>query len=94
MTTEHETPSPQSAPRAPSRRSGRQGISLAIAVIALALAGWQWFETRQKLNDLQQEVSRKLSDFDTGNKEERGAHKQVREQLEALQGKLGSVEGR
>ncbi len=77
-----------------SRRSGRLGLSLAVAVAALALAGWQWFETRQKLNDLQQEVSRQLGDFDTGHKEERGAQKQTREQLETLQAKLGAFEGR
>ena len=79
---------------APVRRHGRQGPWLAVALVALGLAGWQWFETRQKLNDLQQEVSRKLTEFDTGNKEERGAQKQTREQLEALQAKLGAVEGR
>lgn len=77
-----------------SRRPARQGPWLAIAVVALALAGWQWFETRQKLIETQQEVSRKLAEFDTGNKEERGAQKQTREQLEALQSKLGAVEGR
>jgi uroporphyrin-3 C-methyltransferase len=78
----------------PARSSGRRGPWLAVAIAALALAGWQWFETRQKLNDLQQEVSRKLGEFDTGNKEERGAQKQTREQIEALQAKLGAVEGR
>ncbi len=87
--TQNPAPSPL-----PTRRSGRFGLSLAVAVAALALAGWQWFETRQKLADLQQEVSRQLSDFDTGNKEERGAQKQTREQLEALQAKLGAFEGR
>ncbi len=94
MTTEKDTPPPMSTAPAPARRNGRQGPWLAVALVALALAGWQWFETRQKLNDLQQEVSRKLSEFDTGNKEERGAQKQTREQLEALQAKLGAVEGR
>src|SRR5574343_1514242 len=94
MTTEKDTPPPMNAAPAPVRRHGRQGPWLAVALVALALAGWQWFETRQKLSDLQQEVSRKLSEFDTGNKEERGAQKQTREQLEALQAKLGAVEGR
>ena len=94
MTTEKDTPPPMNAAPAPVRRHGRQGPWLAVALVALALAGWQWFETRQKLNDLQQEVSRKLTEFDTGNKEERGAQKQTREQLEALQAKLGAVEGR
>ena len=93
MTTQNDTPPPSAAPAA-GRRSSRQGPWLAVAVAALALAGWQWFETRQKLNDLQQEVSRQLSDFDTGNKEERGAQKQTREQIEALQAKLGAFEDR
>ena len=89
------SPPLDAAPVAPSvRPSGRRGPWLAVAIAALALAGWQWFDTRQKLNELQQEVSRKLAEFDTGNKEERGAQKQTREQIEALQAKLGAVEGR
>lgn len=96
MMPENDTPPLQKPAPTPlsTGRSSRFGLSLAVAVAALALAGWQWFETRQKLNDLQQEVSRKLSDFDTGNKEERGAQKQTREQIDALQAKLGAVEGR
>lgn len=97
MMPDNDTSSPLQNP-APTplagRRSGRLGFSLALAVAALALAGWQWFETRQKLNDLQQEISRKLGDFDTGHKEERGAQKQTREQLDVLQAKLGAFEGR
>lgn len=93
MTTENTTPPQNPAPQA-ALRVRRQGPWLAVALVALALAGWQWFETRQKLNDLQQEVSRKLSEFDTGNKEERGAQKQLREQIEALQAKVGAVDGR
>src|SRR5574343_539868 len=84
MTTENTTPPQNPAPQA-APRVRRQGPWLAVALVALALAGWQWFETRQKLNDLQQEVSRKLIEFDTGNKEERGVQKQTREQIEALQ---------
>jgi uroporphyrin-3 C-methyltransferase len=91
---ENTSPSQPILPPAPARRPARQGPWLAVAIAALALAGWQWFETRQKLVDVQQEVGRKLAEFDTGNKEERGAQKQMREQVEALQAKLGAVEGR
>lgn len=96
MMSDNDTSSPQNATPVPlpGRPSGRRGSWLALAVVLLALAGWQWFDTRQKLNDLQQEVSRKLTEFDTGSKEERGAQKQTREQIEALQAKLGAVEGR
>src|SRR5574343_1469516 len=94
MTTEKDTPPPMNAAPASARRHGRQGPWLAVALVALALAGWQWLDTRQKLNDLQQEVSRKLIEFDTGNTEERGVQKQTREQIAALQAKLGALEGR
>ena len=65
-----------------------------IALLALALAAWQWLETRQKLNDTQQEVQRRLAEVDVGNKEERGAQKELRAQIETLQAKLGAVEGK
>jgi uroporphyrin-3 C-methyltransferase len=96
MMSENNTPTPPNTTPAPvpARKSSRQGPWLLVAVAALGLAGWQWFETRQKLIDTQQEVSRKLAEFDTANKEERGAQKQTREQIEALQAKLGAVEGR
>ncbi|MBP5987635.1 MAG: uroporphyrinogen-III C-methyltransferase [Azonexus sp.] len=96
MMPENENPSPTntSAAPVPARRPARQGPWLALAIAALALAGWQWFETRQKLLDTQQEVSRKLAEFDTGNKEERGARKQTGEQIEALQARLGALDGK
>ena len=91
-----DTPTPQSTAPAtqPARRSKRSGLALALALGALAVAGWQWHETRQQLDSLQQDVNRRLSEFDTDNKEERGAQKQLREQVEALHAKLGGVESR
>lgn len=96
MMPENENPPPTvpGADPLPARRPARQGPWLAVAIAALALAGWQWFETRQKLIDTQQEVSRKLAEFDTANKEERGAQKQTREQIEALQARLGALDGK
>ena len=65
-----------------------------MAVAALALAGWQWFETRDKLVDMQEQVARRLAEADAGSKEDRGALKQMREQVESLQGKLGAADAR
>lgn len=65
-----------------------------IAIAALLLAGWQWFETRQKLIDTQQEISRRLADADLAEKEDQGARKQVLAQVEALQGRLGAIDGK
>ncbi|MFN4324742.1 MAG: uroporphyrinogen-III C-methyltransferase [Azonexus sp.] len=91
-----DTPTPQTIAPAnrPAPRSFRSGLALALALLALAVAGWQWQSTRQQLDSLQQDVNRRLAEFDTGNKEERGAQKQLREQVEALQAKLGAVEER
>src|SRR5574343_11006 len=97
MMPENDTPSslPPAAPALlPAAPASRSAPWVLIAVVALGLAGWQWYETRQKLGDLQQEFARKLAEFDTGNHEDRGAQKQTREQLDALQAKLGGLEGR
>jgi uroporphyrin-3 C-methyltransferase len=94
MMPENENPSPTTMTYLPAPRAKKISPWLFVAIAALALAGWQWFETRQKLLDVQQEVSQKLAEFDTGNKEDRGAQKQSREQVEALQARLGAVDGK
>src|SRR5574343_2009255 len=88
------TPLPSPAVNAPSPSARRFSPWLAVAVVALVLAAWQWFETRQKLQDTQQEVSRKLADFDTAHKEDHGAQKQMREQIEALHARLGGLDAK
>jgi uroporphyrin-3 C-methyltransferase len=65
-----------------------------VALAALALAGWQWLETRQQLDETRQAVARRLADADALAKEERGARSQLLEQVAGLQAKLGAVEGR
>lgn len=94
MMPENDNPSPSNMTYIPAPRAKRQWPWLIVAIAALALAGWQWFETRQKLVGVEQEVSRRLAEFDSGNKEERGAQKQLREQIEALQAKLGALDGK
>lgn len=74
--------------------STRQNLALLIAVLAMLLAGWQWYETRQRLADNEQQVSRRLAEAAAASQEERGAQKQLREQIDALQGKLGAFEGK
>ena len=81
-------PSSEKAPRAPF------SPWLLVAVAALALAGWQWIETRQKLADTHEQVARRLAEADAGSKEDRGALKQMREQIDGLQGKLGAADAR
>lgn len=83
------------APAAPRLRATYLlALSALIACAALALAGWQWLETRSRMASLQEEVALRLSQADTAGKEDRGALKQMREQIDALQAKLGANESR
>ena len=70
--------------------SPRRNLALLVALLALLVAGWQWFETRQRLAANEQEVARRLAEAAAASQEERGAQKQQREQIEALHGKLGA----
>ena len=65
-----------------------------IALIAIGLAGWQWFETRTKLTATQKEVARRLAESDTVAKESRALAKLAQEQMAALQGKYGELDGK
>src|SRR5574343_1974329 len=96
MMPENETSSPTNpgTDPLPAARPSRQTPWRDVAIAARAVAGWKWLETRQKLIETQQEVSRKLAEFDTGNKEERGARKQATEQVEALQARLGALDAK
>ncbi|HEX6735665.1 MAG TPA: uroporphyrinogen-III C-methyltransferase, partial [Azonexus sp.] len=87
-------PDPNSPPEPAPRAATRPGPWLFVALAALALAGWQWLETRQQLADTRQEVARRLAEADAAGKEERGARGQLLEQIDSLQAKLGAVEGR
>jgi len=96
MMPENENTSPSSIPPvsaqpvpAAAKKSARQKLWPLIALAALALAGWQWLETRQQLGDARQDASRQIGEVVT---ESQAAQKLLREQLAALQTRLGSVE--
>jgi uroporphyrin-III C-methyltransferase len=96
MTTD-DTPPPVTPPApSPASPADRFRINpwLVVALAALLLAGWQWLETRQQLGQTQVEVARRLAEAEAGQKEARGALKQLSDQVEALQGKLGAAEAR
>ncbi len=93
--TPDNTPSPlPPAPHKPPPPASRFGPWFFVALAALALAGWQWFDTRPRLAEFELETSRRLAEADAGSKEDRGALKQLREQVEGLQGKLGAADAK
>lgn len=88
MTTDNATsPTPSAAP--PRRNAGHL-LSLLIAVAALLLAAWQWQDSRQQQAALEHRLS--AAESLAGN--DREAQGQLREQIEALQGKLSAAEER
>jgi uroporphyrin-3 C-methyltransferase len=65
-----------------------------IGIIALALLGWQWLETRSRISDLEAELAHRLSASDTLVGESRVLAKQNQELLQALTGKVGALDAK
>ena len=68
------TSSPSSSPATPKREHWFSPW-LIVALLALGLAGWQWFETRTRLAETQQELARRLSESDAAANESRALAK-------------------
>ena len=86
-----QSPAPESG-RDPARRVFSPAAW--IAIVALAVAAWHWYDNRVELRDLKQELAKKLADTDTPNKESRLVAEQVREAVAVAQVKLGVLEAR
>ncbi len=90
-----ETVAQASAPEPPRGRFQRVLTPAAwLAIAALLLSAWQWYDNRTELRDLKQDLARKLADTDTQNKESRLVAEQVREAVVDAQVKLGVLESR
>src|SRR5262245_57252319 len=72
---------PPLAAEPPPRQPARRWLSPAawLAIAALAVSGWHWYENRMDQRELKQELAKKLADTDTQNKESRLVAEQVRE---------------
>ena len=79
-------------PAAPARRGAT--LALIVALLALALAAWQWHQGRGEMGSLRQELAKKLADADTQVKESRIVAEQAREAVTEAQVKLGVLESR
>lgn len=87
-------PAPVSASMPASVPNSRFSPWFFLALAALALLGWQWLETRHQLAQLEQQLTQRLTEFDTNNKEEHGAQKALQQQVDTLQAKLGAFESK
>lgn len=61
---------PETAPASQGRPTSFIGLlALLLAIIALAVVSWQWFNSRHKLNELQQDLTQRLEQFNGYNQQ-------------------------
>jgi len=87
-------PAPAADAPTPAAPRGVAAVAALIAVLALLLAAWQWYQGRAELSALRQEVAKKLADADLQAKEGRLVAEQAREAVAEAQVKLGVLETR
>jgi len=68
--------------------------AMLVALAALAVAAWQWYDGRSEIGALRQELAKRLADADIQNKQSRLVAEQVREAVAEAQVKLGVLESR
>ncbi|MHB8165492.1 MAG: uroporphyrinogen-III C-methyltransferase [Sulfuricella sp.] len=88
---QEEVPVPTETRPAPAAAS-RFNLGLAVAVVALVLIGWQWLDSRQHSNALEQELGRRLAEFDSRNKESQIIAARAQEDSRQAMVKLGMLE--
>ncbi len=92
-----EPVSPPSAAEAKPRTTPRfawSGTALVIAVAALAVVAWNWWDSRQQIAHLRHELATRLAEADDRVKESQSGAKQALDTTQQLQIKLGLVEGK
>lgn len=67
---------------------------LVVVLLALALVGWQWLETRQLIAETQKELAQRLLHNDTANTESRMLANQAQEQVASALARIGALEAR
>ena len=89
-----ETPTTQTerAPRVARKRGiGWSGL---VALAALALSLWQWWDNRQQYTNLQQELARRLSEADGAMKQNAVTVQQANDTAKGAQTNLAALEGK
>lgn len=81
---------------APGNSGLRSRVSAAVvvAVAALVILGWQWYDSRSQIAALQQELARRLAEADSRGKETRALAVQTQEAVREAQIKLGLLESK
>jgi uroporphyrin-3 C-methyltransferase len=92
-----ETPPPEAAPSRVRPASGPRffaGLALLTAIAALALAAWQWRDSRGQLDTLRQALAQKLAEVETQNRDSQLIAKQGRDAGDEARVKIGVLENK
>ena len=84
----------KAAPPSTPPRSQLATMALLLALAAVALAGWQWFESRRSIGVLEHEVAKRLSEIDALSRDTHMLAAQSRENLSDVSARLGQLEVR
>ena len=86
----------EGAPRGPIEPARRPSTSLGLlavaAAIALAIMGWQWYDSRSQINALTEELARRLAEAEGRNRDAVTAAHNARDRVRELSGKIEVVE--
>lgn len=86
-------PTPSVAPEAKYRTGPRWNrIFTSAAIAALAVLGWQVYDTRQDLAGVQAELARRLSESDKSAHEAQALARKAQEQYDSVQGRLAGLD--
>ncbi|CAH1904507.1 Homolog of E. coli HemX protein [Candidatus Nitrotoga sp. HW29] len=70
----------------------RMSIMKVVLVVVLVVFLWQWFDTHLQINNMQQELARRLTEMDGNNKANQVVMTQVKESTRELSVKVGVLE--
>ncbi len=87
-------PESPSTPAAPTRPRRVLPWTALVAIAALALSIWQWWDNRQQYSNLQQELARRLSEADGTMKQSSLIAEQSNESVKQAQSKLAGLENK
>lgn len=83
---------PVGQPAASARASRRPGRAAAALAILAVLVAWQWFDTRDRLDALREQVAQRVRDSESDSRDARLLAKQAQESLREVQAKQSQLE--
>ena len=82
-----------SAAAAPLRSASvPAGLLFAVVFAAAALVAWQWYDTRNQVESLREELARRLAEGDARNKDAQTLSRDAFSAMRALEAKIETVE--